>query len=344
MQKLISTLFFIFILACATTLPVQGQDWANKMFNGFDHDFGLVARGARPIHKFTITNSYKEQLRILGVTSSCGCTTATLSKNTIDSEETIELICQFNSDVGPGFKQATVRVRFAEPFPAEVQVVVKGTIRNDVMLEPAQLDFGTFSAGKSPQITTTITQFGNPNWSIVDVRSLYPHVGVALAQQYRGQDKVVYNLTANIKESAPSDRIQDELILLVSSDGGRTTTQMRVPFTGKVSAPLTVNPEVLSLSDVQAGEEVVRRVILKGAQEFRLVDVTCEDQDFTVRADGKSKKVHFVEIVFKGNTAGNHDADLNFITDLNTRTTVTMKALANVVTEAAENQLNSLDR
>ena len=340
MRKLAYIFSLAFILGCLGTAETIAQDWANQMFSELDHDFGIVAKGARPVHTFNITNNYEETIRILGVTTSCGCTTPTLSKNEIASRETIQLNCQFNSDVGPGDKQATIRVRFAEPFVAEVQIAIKGVIRNDVMMQPGQLDFGSFAPGNSPQLTTSITQFGNQNWKIRDVRSVYSHIGVGIAERYRGRDKVIYDLTANIKESAPSERLQGELMLVVND--GRADSQLTIPFTGKVTSALSVNPSLLTLTEVTSGEEISRRVILKGDKPFRLVDVTCDNLDFVVRADGKTKKVHFVEIVYAPKEAGSFETDLTFVTDLNDGASTKMKAIVTVVTP--DNSQTSLDR
>ena len=335
----ISTLIFSTLMLALFLCPCQGQEWARQMFTEFDHDFGVVPMGTNPVYKFKIKNKYEETIQLRGVTSSCGCTTATLSKNQLASQEEGELICQFNSNVGLGFKQATVTVQFAEPFVGEVQVTVKGTIRNDVLIEPAQLEFGSFSPGKSPRLTTSLSRFMSPNWRIKDVRSVYSNVGVTLTPKYRGQDKVVYDLVAEIKPGAEAGRIQADLVVIATD--GFTDSQIRIPMNGIVTSPLTINPETLTFRAVNAGQEAKQRVILKADKEFKLLDVTCEDRNFTVRADGKSAKVHFVEVLYTGDRPGTFEADLTFVTDLDTRTTGTMRAVATVVssdgTETAGN-------
>lgn len=317
------------MLAALCCSPCLGQEWARQMFTEFEHDFGVVPMGTNPVFKFKIKNKYEETIRIRGVTSSCGCTTASLSKTQLASQEEGELICQFNSNVGLGLKQATVTVQFAEPFVGEVQVAVKGTIRNDVLIEPAQLEFGSFSPGKSPRLTTNLSRFMSPNWRIRDVRSVYSNVGVTLTPSYRGQDKVVYELAAEIKPNADPGRIQADLVVIATD--GFTDSQIRIPMSGIVASALTINPETLTFRSVNAGEEAKQRVILKADREFKLIDVTCEDRNFTVRADGKSAKLHFVEVLYTGDQPGTFEADLTFVTDLDSRTTGTMRAIATVV-------------
>ena len=52
--------------------PVLAADWAAKMFNVTEHDFGTVARGSKAEFEFVFENSYEEEVQITGVRSSCG--------------------------------------------------------------------------------------------------------------------------------------------------------------------------------------------------------------------------------------------------------------------------------
>ena len=64
------TFFLSLILSCLSFTTVSAQDWAEKMFNKREHDFGTVARGADTVYKFEVTNIYKQPMTISGVRSS----------------------------------------------------------------------------------------------------------------------------------------------------------------------------------------------------------------------------------------------------------------------------------
>ncbi len=81
------------LLALASTFaatPVSAKEWAQKMFAATKHDFGHVAHGSKTDFAFEITNCYQEDVHIADVTTSCGCTTPTITKNTLRTS----LICQ----------------------------------------------------------------------------------------------------------------------------------------------------------------------------------------------------------------------------------------------------------
>ncbi len=50
--------------ACAAT-------WGESLFKEKSHDFGRVALGSDTIYRFEMMNMFKEDIRILGVHSSC---------------------------------------------------------------------------------------------------------------------------------------------------------------------------------------------------------------------------------------------------------------------------------
>ena len=55
-------------------------DWAKAMFDHLSHDFGVVARSAKVEYRFVVENPYNEDMQIESVRSSCGCSTAELTK------------------------------------------------------------------------------------------------------------------------------------------------------------------------------------------------------------------------------------------------------------------------
>src|SRR5262245_45815601 len=75
------------VMLLASTAGVSAQEWAEKMFNKTDHDFGTVARGADTVYRFEITNIYKQDMHVTGVRSSCGCTSPTVENPIVKTHE-----------------------------------------------------------------------------------------------------------------------------------------------------------------------------------------------------------------------------------------------------------------
>ena len=81
--------------------PARAQDWAKQMFSETSHNFGNVARGAKTEHRFVFRNKYKEDLRVVGVRTSCGCTTPTITKKVLSQQVADNGVCHHKGHARP---------------------------------------------------------------------------------------------------------------------------------------------------------------------------------------------------------------------------------------------------
>ena len=351
--QLLQSLICLLCLFMTTFSFAQDTDWAKSMFSALEHDFGAVAKNEKAEHVFEIKNLYQEDIRIVGVTTSCRCTDLVLDKYVLKEGETANLLAKFNTRQFTGFKQATVSIRFAPPFASEVQLTVKGSIRGDVMFEPGSADFGTVTSESARNPANVrqikITKFNNPNWRIVDVKSKFKHLGVSLSQPVSFGNQVIYNMNVRIKDSAPPGFTQGDLIVIASDTGQLNGPVSDVPmkFTVKVASALQISPEVLTFN-AKPGKTVQTKMVVKASKPFRINDVTCSNDAFSVAADPtKTSKVHFINVSYSSDQPpGRYEYDLEFITDLNNRTTRTIRAVVEVdkgpTAASADNDLSSM--
>ncbi|MEM7456400.1 MAG: DUF1573 domain-containing protein [Planctomycetota bacterium] len=313
--RFLTAAFFV-ALFCMPASMASGQQWAREMFEKVEHDFGSVKREDRPVYEFVFSNKYVEDMRVRSVYSSCGCTTVSIDKRVLRSGEQASIRCEFNSHLFTGFKQATITVEFDHPFRgASVQLNVKGTIITGVTTVPETIDFGQVSRTNLIERSVRITRTNNPNFRIVDVQSTFGNIGVGLQEAYRGRDAVVYDLTARFRDDVDEGFNQGELIVIAQDNGQQI--QIPVPFNGKVVNALQLSPAVLTLSPVQPGEEVIKRVVIKADEPFQLTDVKCVNRSFRVRPTTQgARKIHFVDVIYVGqDLVGRHECDLEFETD-----------------------------
>ena len=66
----------------------QDPQWAHKMFDKLEHDFGVVPSNADLKYRIKITNKYKETVHIAKVTPGCSCAAGKPSKDTLAGDET----------------------------------------------------------------------------------------------------------------------------------------------------------------------------------------------------------------------------------------------------------------
>lgn len=292
----------------------SAENWAEKMFSETNHDFRIVGRGTTAEHRFEFRNLYEEEVHVAAVRSSCGCTTPTVTKDTLATHETAAIVAKLNTSTFIGQKAATVTVVFDQPFYAEVQLSVSGYIRTDVTFEPAEIDFGESKPGQVQDRQITITHRGNPGWRIQDVRSHCGDLQVKLSQPRVQPGLVQYDMQVRMKDSMPEGEIHQRLTL-VSNDTQFPTIEMAV--NGRVRPTISVSPAAVSLGTTEVGSTVSKRLLVRADDEFEIREIRCVDERFSFEIPKGKKKLHFVQMKFSAGDSPDRIAQkIEIVTDL----------------------------
>jgi len=301
MRTLASALFFAITLLWGSA--GYSQDWARAMFiDGTTHDFGVVARGAKVEHRFVVENCYEEDVHIRSLSSTCGCSTPKASKNTLKTWEKAEILVTLDTRGFLGRKDATITVRFEfdGPYstaPAEVQLHVYSYIRSDVVVQPGAIQFGSIPQGAEAKQQATISYAGRADWRIERVECNNPNIEASLTETLRESNRVGYNLSVRLKETAPVGYFRDQLIL-VTNDYDARASQVPVTAEGRVISALEVRPSPLSMGTIEAGQSVERKLVIQGRSPFRITAVHCADERFQCKPTDESKTVHILPVTF----------------------------------------------
>ena len=306
------------LLACSISLLAgstsHAQEWAKKMFDVTEHRFGVVARGAKVEHRFTITNLYEEDVHISGVRSSCGCTTPSVTRDTLKTFEKGELVAVFNTRAFHGDKSATLTVTFDKPFYAQVQVNISGHIRTDVVLRPGSVDLGSVALGTAVEKVIAITYAGRNDWQLLDVQTASPHLSAELIETSRGGGQVGYNMIVRLAEDAPVGYIEDQMLLVTNDAKDR---QIPVDVEGRVEADVSVSPTSLFMGVLQPGQKVTKQIVVRAGKPFKITGVSCDDASFSFQAPDTSKDLHLIPVTFTaGDTPGKLSQQVRIETDL----------------------------
>ena len=296
---MLRTFIAAIVVAQVASTPIFAQEWAEKMFNTLEHDFGTVARGAETVYRFEITNIYKQPMKILGVRSSCGCTSPSIENNTINTYEKAYLVAKFNThSTFVGMHGATLTVTFGAPYPADVQVRVHGNIRGDVVFTPGSIEFGKVDEGEISEQRINVSYAGRADWKIVDITNDNDYFEVEMDEAPRVPGRVNYNLIVRLKDNVPVGFIKDQLTVVTND---RRADSQRIPLfvAGHVVPEISVTPETLVLGNVRAGEPITKKVVVRGKKPFKILDVNCGDNCFTFNTDEESKVLHLVEITYR---------------------------------------------
>jgi hypothetical protein len=318
----------------ATAAPAQ--EWAEKMFSKLDHDFGTVARGADTVYKFEITNVYKQDMHITGVRSSCGCTSPTVENPIVKTHDKAYIVARFNTRTHVGQKGATLTVSFGAPYAAEVQLHVHGNIRSDVVFNPGAIEFGEVNEGEPKEQKVTVQYAGRPTWEIVDVTNDNDHFEVELLEAERTGGRVSYNLVVRLKDNLPAGYVKDQLTV-VTNDSRVENQRIPLFVSGHVRPEFSVTPAQLVLGEMQPGAVVTRKIVVRGKEPFKIVDVDCGQDCFDFKTDTEeSRKVHFVDVTFRaGEQPGKLQTPIRIVTDRDNRGATCVASATVVAPEVA---------
>lgn len=314
-------------------LPAPGQEWARKMFDTTSHDFGTVARGAKAEFRFTITNIYKEDVHILSVRSSCGCTKPRIENDTLKTWEKGYIVAAFDTRAFLGQRRATLTVTFDKPFFAQTQLRVTGYIRGDIVIDPGAVQFGSVDQGVPATATVNVRYAGRTEWQIVEVRSPNPHLTATVKETSRGGGEAAYDLTVNLSGDAPVGYIREQLTLVTND---RRTPEVLVDVEGRVVAELTVSPATLFLGVLHPGQIVSKKLVVQARSPVRVLAVEADSGSFEFQLPGAAKPVQLVGVTYTApDQPGKVTHKLRVTTDLAGGSSHELTAYAQIVEPTA---------
>lgn len=298
------------------------------MFEDNSHDFGNVPRGANAEHRFTLANKYEEDVHIVSVRSSCGCTIPRIEKPDLKTYEEGAIICEFNTRSFIGPKSAVVTVVFDKPFYGEMQLMVKGNIRSDIVTEPGEIQFGEVEQGEEKSTSVNVSYAGTNRWKIDDVRSANTHLGVTLERVDNSSGRVAYKMNVRLKDSAPAGTFSDQIVLVTNDKQFNLVT---IPVRGSIMPPL-VMPVSVELGTIKVGDSAASRMIIKGKSPFEVTRIECEDGRFAFKTPTGSKGAHIIPVEFQagGEETGAFKVKVVVHTSLSQQATATTFVSGNV--------------
>ena len=290
------------------------QEWATKMFSSTSHNFGTVAKGSKTEYRFVFRNIYKEPLHVVGVRTSCGCTSPEVTVRDLKTHETGEVVAKFNTRTVLGQHGATLTVTFDKPYFAEVQLRVAGNIRGDVTFDPPFVDLGNVDLGKGAERSVRVTHVGSTPWEIKDVRSANANFEVSLSKPTHGPSQSAYDLTVRLKPEAAAGYVNGQLILVTNDP---RAAQIPMDVEGRIVAEVTVSPQLLALGTVQPGASVTKNIVVRANRPFCVTGVTCSDGCLTCEPKTTAATVHILPVTFAAGTmSGKVERQLKIATDL----------------------------
>ena len=186
-----------------------------------------------------------------------------------------------------GPKTVSIYVSVGPQYTLTATLQVSANSRTDVVFNPGSVNFGVVASGQTPTQTIDVEYAGALDWKINSIAEHSLPLTVKLEELYRQAGQVVqvgYRLHLTLKSDAPVGTHRWEL-LLQTNDPGSPSLPALIEAT--IQAPLSVAPNPVVLGTLKPGEEVSRRVLVRGSKAFRIVSVETGGDDVSVQLSGR---------------------------------------------------------
>ncbi len=324
MDKLRTILVLALGLVASTASSVQAQAWAAKMFPELTHDFGTVSRNAKTEYVFVVENIYEEELHIASVRSSCGCTAAKILKNNLKTWEKGGIVAEFNTRSFIGQKNAALTVVIDRPYYAEIQLLVSGKIRSDIVTEPGQIDFGPVAEGTDRIQLLKISYAGRPNWTIKDVRGDSKFLEVRVQKKEQRGNQTNYVFEVKLRGDAPAGLVHDDLVFVTDDT---INDHFTLPVAARIASALEIAPAIVDLGQLETGNATQQRFVVKGKEPFEIRDIVADDQRLKFSHPGGKKLVHVVTVAVDDANESDIQSDVRVVSDLESKVSVSCKVV-----------------
>lgn len=271
-------------------------------FDALYKDFGTVPHGSQSVHRFTFTNKTDQEVRILGVRSSCHCATPRAVSDVAKPGEKIQIEVIYDAKKFLNERSMTITVDMQSDHFEQVQLQVRGFSRADVILEPGKVDLGVVKKGKEQTQTVRIAYAGSLDWRIQDV--VAGEFAKAMAvEKSRENGKVEYEVTLTVPANTPRGGLVDAVQLKTNDP---SSPIVRIDVLGVIDGGLTPSMSTVKFNDVAAGQPAKQKIFIKGDKPFTIASADFDASKLPVflRSTQGEKTVHTLEIEFNPTTAG----------------------------------------
>ena len=224
-------------------------------FESYEHEFGLIFDDQRQEHEFVFHNNGDQELEILNVKTTCGCTSAPLTKMKYAPGETGVITVKFNPARKKGKTQQRITVRSTDPERPEVTLVIYADVKRRIIIEPPVLSFVQTERGEPMTKTITVAGRGE-DFKINEITFATPDlfaaeiVGEGEVVEIEGEMRRRYEVNLTLVDGAPVGRHTTRMDFKTNDPAA---TDIGTTISAQVSGELIATPTRLQLRNLEPG-------------------------------------------------------------------------------------------
>jgi len=306
------------LLTAAAIVGTAASAWAGPgdLFTEKAVDFGVSPKGTVLIHYFRLTNTTSQTISIGNPRVSCGCVSASMSKYTLAPGESAAVIAYMDTRRIPNTgvtKTVLVYVPFLTPNQQEVTLKVTTVTRDDLLMSPDTLAFGTVKVGAGAKLSTKVSFLSDPNWTVTEASSTGGFVKADFKQDVRNGSLVTYEITATLDKECPAGNWASDIFLKTSN---AAVAKLRIPVTVNVQAAVAITPDSAAFGDVAVGVSTEKKITLQSGTPFKILEVKGDDEQLKVVVDkSASSATHTIILAANPTATGGFTRTVEIVTD-----------------------------
>lgn len=207
------------------------------------HDFGVVKRGEKVVHRFHIRNEGSAPLNLERAELNAPGMSVRYRKVIPPAEEGIVTV-EWNTERVKGKQEAEILVHCDDPSQPELRMLLKGTVQPPIEFQPYAAVFLSLFQDESGERSVRIFNHQDRPLHIAKVHPSAAYVTPVLRTLREGQD---YELAVKVGPSAPVGRHQ-EAVSLQTDDPA--SPQLRVIVNVLVKTEVYANPELIDFGAI----------------------------------------------------------------------------------------------
>ena len=202
-------------------------------------DFGVVDQGSVLSHTFQFTNKGDDALTV-SVRSSCGCTAALLTDNTILPGEIGKINIEYStSDVEKGQKTQKIFVRSNDPDERIVTLLLSTTLKGSISIIPERLWLDKVAMNES--ITREILVFDSGDGTL-EIEEIIVPPGISADIGSSREEKSIKVIPVSLSISSPEKSGNfEQLVIIKTNDARRSDIPLRI--SGEVTSDIYALPD-----------------------------------------------------------------------------------------------------
>lgn len=250
------------------------------MVGSEEHDFGQHYQDEALTHDFTLVNKASTPVKIVEISTSCGCLVAGIVKESIAPGESVSFPVRFTTGPAQETASGNIRVVYREVDdsapsgqPKYVSLRVRADVIPDYRISPKEIDFGLID-GLAVQQAVRIFRVepeAMPDMAIQEVHSSNAFLGAKILPKEADGSTFRIEVTLDASRFTHSESFSGSVVFSTNS---RRVPKAIVYVRGKYNAPAQVEPSMFVIGSDERGE-VKRELRIKTTHPARIRSARC---------------------------------------------------------------------